>query len=224
MFDAKFWDDLMTLYAVNLNCVCFNVDFRNGPEVRAPCGQQDFVDGLCHIMKNADSFGIDCNKVCLSGCSGGGWICVGATNLMVKANAPELMKVKGLLINAGMLSNETSRIPEAELTEHETGGPLRYDLMNTSMYKLHATDFENQKNDCQLYPGLVPDKLLCKFPPVAIYTSEFDFYLRDNKKFAERCKAQGKLFDISIMDGTIHGYMDVMMWLNESHNQEFLKN
>lgn len=140
-FDANIYETVMSYYAENLNCVVFNIDFRNGPEVKAPTGQQDFADAIGHIVKNADSFGIDCNKICISGCSGGGWIIVGATNLLCKANSPYLSNVKGLLVNAGMLSNETSKVPHAELNDFE-GGPMHMQNMNTSLYKLHATDFE----------------------------------------------------------------------------------
>jgi hypothetical protein len=43
-------------------------------------------------------------------------------------------------------------------------------------------------------------------PPFAVWTSEFDFYLRDNKRIAEMGKKHGKLLDISIMPGVVHGY------------------
>jgi acetyl esterase/lipase len=36
--DAEHWQHVMAITAVNLNCVCFSVDFRNGPEVKCPTG------------------------------------------------------------------------------------------------------------------------------------------------------------------------------------------
>jgi len=45
-----------------------------------------------------------------------------------------------------------------------------------------------------------------KVPPFAVFTSEFDFYRRDNLKIAERGKACNKLLDICDMPGTLHGY------------------
>jgi len=47
---------------------------------------------------------------------------------------------------------------------------------------------------------------MMKVPPFAVWTSEFDFYKRDNSLIAERGKACGKLLDISIMAGTRHAY------------------
>lgn len=78
----------------------------------------------------------------------------------------------------------------------------------TSIYKLHATDFEKQTqaNDDQLYPGKVDAKLLQMFPPTCVFTSEFDFLRRDNEKFADRLKKVGRLVDVSLMPGVMHGY------------------
>ena len=74
------------------------------------------------------------------------------------------------------------------------------------MYKLHATDFDNQKNDELLYPGKASDNILKQYPQTVIWTSEFDMYRRDNEKFGQRLKSHGKLAEISKMPGVMHGY------------------
>ena len=57
----------MAHVALNLDCIVFNVDYRLAPEVKCPVGQEDFVDALLHVRENADSFGVDANKLCISG-------------------------------------------------------------------------------------------------------------------------------------------------------------
>jgi len=57
-----------------------------------------------------------------------------------------------------------------------------------------------------LYPGRISDEFLKTVPPFAIWTSEFDFFRRDNLKMAARGKAAGKLLDISDMPNVMHGY------------------
>lgn len=57
-----------------------------------------------------------------------------------------------------------------------------------------------------MYPGRISDAFLKTVPPFVIWTSEFDFYRRDNLKMAERGKKVGKLLDISDMPGVMHGY------------------
>lgn len=43
-------------------------------------------------------------------------------------------------------------------------------------------------------------------PPIALYSSEFDFLLRESLVWAERLKKHGKLIGFSNMPGVIHGY------------------
>lgn len=100
----------MARTALNLNCVVFNIDYRLGPEVKAPTGAQDFIDAFNHVIANASNYGIDPAKNCFAGCSGGGWIIAIAANLLAKAN--EASKVGAIFIQTGMLSNETQDLPE----------------------------------------------------------------------------------------------------------------
>lgn len=132
------------LTALNLNCIFFNVAFRNGPEVKCPQGQHDFVAALKHILANAAKFKVDSSNVCITGISGGGWIVCGAANLLAKAN--ELHKVKALFIHTAMLSNETANYKREQLTDYERDW-ANEDLVQSSIYKLHATDFDKQAND-----------------------------------------------------------------------------
>ena len=46
-----------------------------------------------------------------------------------------------------------------------------------------------------------------KYPPVVVYTAEFDYLRRDNEKFAKRLSAIGRLVDIEVMPGCTHGLM-----------------
>lgn len=137
--------------------------------------------------------------MCIAGISGGGWICFGAGNQLAKTGDAQLVKAN--FVHTGMLSDETQNIPKDKLNEMEAQAPSL-----TSIYKLLATDFENQQNDTNLYPGKITDEFMKTVPPFAVWTSEFDFYRKDNLKIAERGKACGKLLDVSDMPGVTHGY------------------
>ena len=62
------------LYVINgqkmstkANVVVFIPDFRNAPEAKTPKGMQDVYDCFKHAYTNAESFGVDKNKMLLEG-------------------------------------------------------------------------------------------------------------------------------------------------------------
>merc|ERR1712224_357559 len=79
-------------------------------------------------------------------------------------------------------------------------------LQMNSQFVMLAKDYPNQMEDTDLFPGLISDDILSKVCPVAIWTSEFDFYKRDNLVYYERLKKLGKTVELCNMPGTPHGF------------------
>ena len=71
------------------------------------------MDAFCHVRDNADSLGIDKNKIALAGISGGGWICMGAVNLIAKAGLSH--QVKCVMCQTAMLSDESKNMKPEDL-------------------------------------------------------------------------------------------------------------
>lgn len=102
-----------------------------------------------------------------------------------------------------MLSHETDRVPLSDLNFLEKVG--HQDIK--ACYRMLATDYDNQKHDPELYPGLMPDEQLVKLPPTIVWTSEFDMLRRDAVAFINRMKDTGApLLDQQSMAGGEHGY------------------
>lgn len=110
MLEAKSENPGMVVTALNLQCIVFNVDYRLGPEAKAPKGQCDFAAAVRHISQNATKYGVDKNQMCMAGISGGGWICFGAGNQLAKTGEAHLVKAN--FVHTGMLSDETAHLPE----------------------------------------------------------------------------------------------------------------
>lgn len=115
------------------------------------------VDSIDHIIDNSTKYGINPKKICLAGLSAGAWIITGAANILGKAG--QLGKIKGIFIHSGMLSDETRDISDEMLAPYEKSWGHHARAMS-SIYKLHATDYNNQKDDDQLYPGKVSQEIL----------------------------------------------------------------
>lgn len=155
-----------------MNAVVFNVNYRLGPETKCPDDQQDFVDAIRYIHANASTFGVDANKLAIGGESGGGWIAAGAANLMIKDG--DIDKVKAILLETPMVSDECPKYPAEELDDYEkTWGFEQHGLTNT--FHLLAKDYIKQQDDGQLYPSYASDEVMKQYPPTFIWTMEFDF-------------------------------------------------
>lgn len=85
-------EGLMWLTAINLQCIIFNVEYRLGPEVKAPGGQLDFAAVIRHVYNNADTYDVNKDQIVAAGISGGGWICFGACNQLTKSNEAHMVK------------------------------------------------------------------------------------------------------------------------------------
>ena len=68
--------------ALKADVVIFTLDYRLGPEVKAPTGALDAKCGIEHIISKAGEFGIDKSKVSTMGSSGGGWITLWQPSLL----------------------------------------------------------------------------------------------------------------------------------------------
>lgn len=123
MFEAEDFNETLKISADNLDCVIFHVGFRNGPENKCPGGQQDFMDAFLHIHENAEKYDVDSTKLAAGGISGGGWISLGAANLMVKSG--DISKMNSLFINTGMLTDESAHVPKGKFMHlHEEEAAL----------------------------------------------------------------------------------------------------
>ena len=67
-----------------VDIVCFNINYRKGPEAKTPKNFEDAVCGFKYFKEHAAEYGGDPNCLSIIGNSGGAWIAFGATLLLVR--------------------------------------------------------------------------------------------------------------------------------------------
>lgn len=149
----------------------------------------DFYQSVKYIHSNADMLGVDKNKICASGTSGGSWICLGATYHMIKAN--EANMIKSLFLICPMISDQTGSLTENQLKPYEKSNALSI----SNFFHHLMTDEDRKIKGAAMYPGLMDLEDLKKCPPTVVFTSEFDFLRRDALNFVDRLKQVGKYLD-----------------------------
>ena len=159
---------LLRHYAVEFNVVVFNVDYRIAPETRCPNNVKDFYESIKYISKNAESLGVDPNKIIIAGDIGGGYICLGAMVMLAQNNESHLVKlaIPGLPMVDDYCFSDPLAMTQEE--RHSAGTMMK-------VWKdLIAANYEEQKSSPHLFPGKASDELLEQFPPTIIVECEFD--------------------------------------------------
>ena len=60
-------------------------------------------------------------------------------------------------------------------------------------------------NDPLLYPGKVDEDTLKKMPPTIVWEAEFDTFITEAVRFANRLRAAGRLLEVVVIPGAKHG-------------------
>ena len=195
---AALFKPWLDLQATMCDVVVFNVDYRLAPETKCPNNVKDFYEVIRYVRENADSLGVDSNRIVIGGESGGGYICLGAMVLLAQNNEGDWVKLA--MPNIPMVDDYTFTDTAAMTKEEKENNPgMR------KCWKLIAADFEAQKDDPLLFPGKASDELLQKFPPTIVEESEFDMFITEATRLAYRLRAAGRLLEFMVIPGGKHG-------------------
>ena len=83
IFDADTYLAYGKRLALKLNCVLVLPDFRNAPEAKTPKGMKDVYNAFMHVYDNHLEYGIDKNRISMTGASGGSFLALGASIMMI---------------------------------------------------------------------------------------------------------------------------------------------
>ena len=184
--------------AVLCSVVVFNVDYRLAPETKSPNNVKDFYEVIKYVSCNAESLGIDPDKICISGDSGGGYICLGAMVLLAQLDQSHLVK---LAIPSQPMVDDYSFGDPLSMTIEE-----RMDhLERRKAYQLIASDLNSQKTCPIMFPGKASDEILSKFPPTVLDSREFDMFVTETSRLANRLRRVGRLLELVVIPGAVHG-------------------
>ena len=84
--------------------------------------------------------------------------------------------------------------------------------MMRRLWRLISHDLEGQKNNPLLFPGKASDELLENMPPTIVWEAEFDIFINEATRLANRLKSAGRLLEFVVFPGQRHG-----SWINPSY-------
>ncbi|KAM6515881.1 Abhydrolase-3 domain-containing protein [Fusarium falciforme] len=196
----------------NLDAVVFTVNYRLAPSCPFPTPMEDCVDAVLQIKHRAAEFGIDPDRIILSGFSAGAtnalasWLILTDPGRWGYNFSIEPPHIAGLAVFYPVLDWTISR-PEKRLTCSRPDLTLPKgltDLIDASF--IYPAIPREDRSDPRLSPGLMPDELLGKLPPIHIVLCEYDMLLAEGLKFTNRLKAAEKRFTMRLVAGERHAW------------------
>jgi len=184
--------------AVNTGVTVFNVDYRLAPEAKCPDNIKDMYAALKHVIKNADKFNIDAEKIAIMGENGGGYICCGLEVMLAQNGESNLVKLA--IVSLAMVDDYS--FGDASLMTQEESKNAAF---QKAIWRAIAVDLKAQAQDPLLYPAKASNTLLAKFPPTVILEVEFDIYITETTRLARRLRAAGRLLELVVQPGLGHG-------------------
>merc|ERR1712037_372067 len=195
---AAIYAGYLSYMAVDCGVVVCNVDYRLAPGTRCPNNILDFYEVIKYVSANSSNLGIDPSRIAIAGESGGGYICEGAMVQLARQEESNLVKLAVPII--AMLTDysfsDTAAMTREE-AEHAMGQQKVWRL-------LAGPNIEAMSNDTLLYPGKADEITLSKMPPTIVWEAEFDFFITEAVRFANRLRAAGRLLELVVIPGAKH--------------------
>jgi len=196
---ADLYKGFLSYMAMDCGVVVFNVDYRLAPETKCPSNMLDYYEVIKYVSSHAAELGVDPARIAIAGESGGGYICAAAMVQLARNGEGNLVKLAAPIIP--MLS-DYSFTDKAAMTKEEAENADG----QRKIWRLIAGDgIESMSSDSLLYPGKADEETLSKMPPTIVWEGEFDFYLTEATRFANRLRAAGRLLEFVVIPGVKHG-------------------
>ena len=194
---AAIYKPWLVQLASNFNIVVFNVEYRLAPETKYPNNAKDFYECIKYVSRNSSKLGIDPARICTSGMSGGGYICLVAMILLAQSDESHIVKLS--IPEIPMCSSYCfTDLQSMTKEERENSSTMK------RIWRLLANDLTKDMNDPILFPDMAKDKLLMKISPTVIISGEFDIFLTETTRFANRLRSAGRLLEFIVFPGAKH--------------------
>lgn len=203
--DLETHDSICRQLAIATDCTVVSVDYRLAPEHPFPAAMDDCYEATQWVADNADSLGIDVNRLAVAGDSAGGnlaaCVCIKAKDKNGPAICMQLLIYPATDARMNTESYETNKdgyLLTRESMEwfwqHYTGG--------------------NHMNNPLASPSSAAD--LTGLPAACVITAEYDPLRDEGEAFGEALKAAGVATEIVRYDGMIHGFFGMTELLEGS--------
>jgi len=183
-------------YADGAGCTVVFVEYRLAPENPFPGGFDDCYTALEWVVRQADSLGIDSNRIAVGGDSAGGALAAGVAQ---KARDERLVTLCAQLLIYPVLDNSCATPSATDFVDV----PLWNAISNRRMWAMYLSHYPKGETPPYAAPG---HGQLANLPLSYVETAEFDPLRDEGRNYATALQAQGVAVIVNDTKRTIHGY------------------
>jgi len=195
--------EAMDFYANEVGCSVFMVDYRLAPAHPFPKGFNDCYDTLKWLKDNADSLGVDAEKIVVGGDSAGGALAAGVAQKALDETNKGDEKVEGI-VGQLLIYPVIDRSCSTRSAKEYEKAPMFDAVANRNMWKLYLRDCVHTEVPAYASPGDRSD--LKGLPKAYVENAEFDPLCDEARVYAERLQEAGVETELVETKGTVHGY------------------
>ena len=183
-------------YAIKVPCKVVVVDYRLLPKYDFTVAVEDCYAAFEWICTNAESLGIDKNRIAIGGDSSGGTLTAAVTQMARDRKAPDICFQMLIypFIDAGMKTESMKNFTDTPVLNAKIIEKSKKLYLKKGVYSQRAYATPIEADSCD------------SFPKTYIEVAEFDPLRDGGLNYAEILQKSGIDVELHITEGTIHGF------------------
>ncbi len=207
-------DERARVIAARCDCTVFSVDYRLAPEHPFPAGPEDCYAALRWVMQNADTLGIDRDRVALGGASAGGGMAAGVIHMnRDRDNFPLRLQ----LLIYPMIDN-LHDTPSGQYENH----PVWKQQTSFNAWEMYLDGTPGL--EASPYAAATRATDLSGLPPAYVCVGSEDLFRDEDIEYARRLIDAGVPCQLAVFPGLYHGADSFVpdAVISKRHNDSFI--
>lgn len=177
-------------------CCVVSVDYRLAPETAFPGAVDDAMEALCYVADEADSLGVDANRIAVAGDSAGGNLAAAAA---YRCGRSRLVSLAAQMLIYPVVDPACDSPSYAEFADG-------YGLTAETMRWFWKQYLQSPGDEGNPLANLTQIESWEVFPKTLVLTAEYDVLRDEGERLARSLSAAGVDCQLRRGDGLIHGF------------------